>query len=415
MSIKPFIWPFTYHDFASLLGTREVGEGYETEWRNDPYGNGWRLVIFLDDAGRTAPEDPVPPGGDGEPADPMVGVCLESNDEEFRGQGEDVVDAYFTFVLRDARGRAYAEPDWSHPRKIEPLAISVENEWLPLRRSEILNTENNILHGGSLHIDAHILLKKPQPTPKAPPSLGKKMMDLFRDDDDKDVSFQVGGEIISAHKIILKKDPSILFSICEENGDDRASISIDDTDPGIFRLLLRYIYAENVPHFKDLAEIGQDADTAMEKICRVGKAIIDAANRFGVVGLKLAIESNLVEEMAISSKSVADWLIFADAKTCPLLKEQATAFFVSRSEDLLNSDASDQLRESPRLLAELMVEIARSANPIRRDFEDDESRLSVRELRDKLMEAGLEIDGDKETLVARLREANREQQMDETE
>ena len=159
----------------------------------------------------------------------------------------------------------------------------------------------------------------------------------------------------------------------------------------------------------------QDADTAMKKLCRVGKDIIDAANRFGVVGLKLAVESHLVQAMAISSKNVADWLIFADAKTCPLLKEQATDFFVSRSEDLLNSDASNQLRESPRLLAELMVEIARSANPIRRDFEDDESRLSVRELRDKLMEAGLDIDGDKETLVARLRAANGEQQMDETE
>ena len=52
-----------------------------------------------------------------------------------------------------------------------------------------------------------------------------------------------------------------------------------------------------------------------------GKDAIEAANRYGVVNLKLAVETALVELLVIIIQNVMDYLLFADAKICPLLKE----------------------------------------------------------------------------------------------
>ena len=137
-----------------------------------------------------------------------------------------------------------------------------------------------------------------------------------------------------------------------------------------------------------------------------GKEIIDAANKYGISGLKLAVETVLVESLVITKGNVADWLIFADAKICPLLKEQAVAYFVSRPEDILNSDSSKQLKESPKLLTELMLEVSKSSNGDR--FVDSKYQL-VDELRRQLHEKGLDTDGSKEMLVSRLQESNKRQ------
>ena len=58
------------------------------------------------------------------------------------------------------------------------------------------------------------------------------------------------------------------------------------------------------------------------------KEIIDAANRYDVVGLKMAVENILVRERILDKKNVSDYILFSDAQSCALLKEYArsTAF-----------------------------------------------------------------------------------------
>ena len=139
----------------------------------------------------------------------------------------------------------------------------------------------------------------------------------------------------------------ILFDYCKDSNGE-SPIQINNVFSGIFNIILRYVYGEEVP----------DTDAIRE----VGKEILDAADRFGLVGLKMQVETALVEMLVIDEENVAEWLIFSDAKTCALLKEYALSYFVARSEDILNTNLSDQLKESPKLLLELMREISKKVN-----------------------------------------------------
>lgn len=202
---------------------------------------------------------------------------------------------------------------------------------------------------------------------------------------DSDVSFKIGGKIVAAHKVILRMNAPGIFTFCEESDGD-SPIPIDNTSSEIFRMLLRYVYGGEVPN----------KDTILKK----NKDILDAADRYGLIGLKQRVEATLVESLIVDKTNVADWLIFSDAKTCPLLKEYATLYFLSRSADILKSDRSKLLKESPKLLTELLLEMSKNSDTDERF--DDESNLSVNELRKQLHEKDLDIDGSHEMLVSRL-------------
>ncbi|KAL7539388.1 hypothetical protein ACHAXR_009239 [Thalassiosira sp. AJA248-18] len=101
--------------------------------------------------------------------------------------------------------------------------------------------------------------------------------------------------------------------------------------------------------------------------------------------------------------NVVDWILFADAKTCALLKEHAKCYFAARVNDVLAQEESKKLEESPRLWREIMVDISRDPSDC---FGDN---LSVDELRGKLDQMGLDVDGSKEMLVNRLDTANQSQ------
>jgi len=157
----------------------------------------------------------------------------------------------------------------------------------------------------------------------------------------------------------------------------------------------------------------------------MGKDIIEAANRFGVVDLKLAVETALVELLVITVQNVMDYLLFADAKTCPLLKEYAISFFVTRASDLLASEESKRkLRDAPELMEELMIAITkdremfkerskagkamvRDRNQVLFHQPATSNRATVGELRRRLDERGLDVDGSKEILVSRLEGSNK--------
>ena len=61
-----------------------------------------------------------------------------------------------------------------------------------------------------------------------------------------------------------------------------------------------------------------------------GKELIDAVNRFELVELKLAIGRILVGELITDKTNVCDFIVFADAKSCALLKEHAMSYFFRR-------------------------------------------------------------------------------------
>jgi len=52
------------------------------------------------------------------------------------------------------------------------------------------------------------------------------------------------------------------------------------------------------------------------------KEIIDAADRFGVVNLKLEAEASIVEGTTFTLENVKELLLYAESKNCALLKDE---------------------------------------------------------------------------------------------
>lgn len=365
MSIQPTLLRFKFEDFEDLPS--ELGDKVYSEQKPDCHGNRWRLLLY--------------PGGKVIKDEAHVSVLLTN-------AGSTGVEVTFYFIIRDAVGNVYHN-SCSCPYEGTTCLLGPgvrRGTYNFIKRSTVLDEENNILLEGSLRIDVHIQYK-PKPGCKPINILANRMIECLEGGKHVDVSFKVGNTQISAHKLVLSMGSSFLYSLCEDNSDG-SPIPINDVSPEIFRMILRYCYGEVVP--------------SVDEIKQSGKDILDAANRFSITGLKIAVETVLVESLVITTGNVADWLIFADAKSCPLLKEYATMYFLSQSEDILKSESSAQLKESPQLLTELMMEMARANG---NGDEDSPRNPSVTHIRRQLQINGLDADGSKEMLLSRWQEA----------
>ncbi|KAL7532049.1 hypothetical protein ACHAXR_004401, partial [Thalassiosira sp. AJA248-18] len=153
------------------------------------------------------------------------------------------------------------------------------------------------------------------------------MLRSFMDEDTADVVFEVEGQTDStstedalsehsmkfyAHKVVLQfcAEGSTLASLCAEY-DKLTPVPISDIDPQVFRQMLYYVY-------------GGTISAAEWKVH--SKDLIDAADRYGVVNLKIEAEAWYVKHLKITVENVIDSLAFADEKNCFLLKEVATDF-----------------------------------------------------------------------------------------
>ena len=220
---------------------------------------------------------------------------------------------------------------------------------------------------------------------------GQNMLKLLENNQYADVMFRVGDsqELFPAHRLILNMNAPALANFCSEPLNNKPTINIKDTNPRVFRYVLRYIYGGSAPSNDEMVEFGKD--------------IIDACDLFDVVGLKIAAETTLVQNCVINVNNVAEWIQYADAKTCPLLKEYALSYFAACARDVLKTESYKNMRECPRLLEEVMIAV-QNASGLDVRFKRA-TILSVNELRTKLSSIGLDVDGSKETLVARLNDS----------
>ena len=123
-----------------------------------------------------------------------------------------------------------------------------------------------------------------------------------------------------AHRVIVAKCSSVFADLCESHNDDTTPIHINDVTPDIFRLLLSYIYG------------GKELDDDMKSYAR---EIIDAADKYGVVNLKLEAEASLVEATTFKIENVMELLIYAESKNLALLKEAAMDFIVDNKLEVI--------------------------------------------------------------------------------
>ena len=174
---------------------------------------------------------------------------------------------------------------------------------------------------------------KPQKVTFIPENpLHKSILSKFMDEQSSDIVFEVSGSrsnaknnpkrtkassTFFAHRLILQDWKGVSFG---ELGEDSTPIAISGVKPDIFHHLLFYSYG---------GKVGE------EDLKANAREIVDAADKYGIVGLKLEAEATLVAETIITIENAMNNLLYADAKNLALFKEAVMDFLVENGEEAI--------------------------------------------------------------------------------
>jgi hypothetical protein len=222
------------------------------------------------------------------------------------------------------------------------------------------------------------------------------------EDSTSDVAFEVGAKQYHAHKSILSIRAKTIFELVkdynkndDDDNDNEKMVPIEDMDGNIFESVLEFVYCVCAPKIKDEA-------TATK--------LLLAADRLECTDLKLYVESTIVEKF-IDVSNAANWLVLSDSHSCPLLKEASMKLCASDASVVMESEGWLQIKESPRLLEEILkfcmvkAPVVSDSNRTKKDNNNNiVENLDVTSLRERLLEANLDIDGNRQILVERLKE-----------
>lgn len=196
-----------------------------------------------------------------------------------------------------------------------------------------------------------------------------------------------------AHRLILQQCCTQLLEQCGSGWGGKTSVTIAGVTTDSFHLLLAYLYGVKVPENELVAN---------------AKDLIAAADKFRISPLKLLAEACFVNSTQISVENMMEHLVYADKMNCALLKEAVMDFIVENKVELLEKGA---LKEAPGgLLTNVLAAMARgekkgASGNSEVSGSDRLSTLRISDLRRKLHEKGLNVDGSREALVAVLKES----------
>ncbi|KAL7458432.1 hypothetical protein ACHAWC_010044 [Mediolabrus comicus] len=272
------------------------------------------------------------------------------------------------------------------------------------RHFEILDLSQNILHDDDTL--AVVISIKEDPSalkPFIPKNPCQNMLQRkFLDEETSDVCLEVSSSEVKgdgskrsksavkfhAHILILQMCAPMLAALFGSCTDGESAIaSITDVEPDIFRHLLFYVYGGSVPE---------------DVLKQNAKEIIDTADKYSIVNLKLEAEAAYVESTIITMENAIDNLLYADAKNCALLKEAVLDFLAENSvEAAQNISFSDV---PTHVINDLLVAFGRSKKSDGSGNDNDKySTMRVSELRRMLDEKGLDVDGPREAMIEALK------------
>jgi hypothetical protein len=346
-------------------------------------GNEWGLWMY--------------PGGHATAVDGMVTLGLWNKSNK-------AIEIDFGFSVSDGNGKQVVYERSSTPEHFARL--SYRGFYNIASRSDLMSS----LVNKALVIDIHMKLATPTksvPPPFIPenPSACKIIQGLFLDEKSSDIIFEVGGDdqgknsarkvakttplLFPAHRLIVENCSSIFADLCESHNDSATTpIQINDVKPNIFRLLLSYIYGVKVSE---------------DNMVLQARDVIDAADKYGVVNLKLEAEASLVEGTTFTIENVMELLLYADSKNLALLKEAAIGYMAENRDEVLEklsfTDVPGALVRD--LWATARGEVRNNGTNVHVDNQYNALRIS--ELRKRAHEKGLNVDGSREMLIAALK------------
>jgi hypothetical protein len=347
-------------------------------------GNEWSLAVY--------------PGGDDDAAEGMVTLDLFNESDK-------AIEIDSGFSVNDGNGKQVVHYRSPTPEHFGPVGARLNSGGFTnfAKRSILLSS----LVNGAFVIEVHMKLATPTvslPPPFIPENPAAKMIqDLFLDEKSSDIIFEVGKDMgkanamkvaktapvsYPAHQCIIENCSSTFADLCESHDDSTTPIQINDVTPDIFRHLLSYIYG------------GKVSDDEMKSHA---KGIIDAADKYGVVNLKLEAEASLVEATTFTIENVMEHLLYAESKNLALLKEVTMDFIVDNKSEVIKKLSFNDLPGA--LMRDLLVATARGERNVGgADVTVDRKYYSLRisELRKLAHEKGLNVDGSREMLIAAL-------------
>jgi hypothetical protein len=192
-------------------------------------------------------------------------------------------------------------------------------------------------------------------------------------------------ETFYAHHCILMIAAPQLAELSTASPDDKSPflVPLHNVPAHAFEALLRYIYGYKVLH------VGKD-------IVRI-KEILETADRFYVVNLKLKAEALLISALSLEIDNAIDHYVYAEDKNCAALKEKVVAFIVDHWDDIHASKRENDIPEnlSRSLMHDMMIATKMKYG--------DGAPDSIDTLRRKAHDKGLKIDGSRETLISLLK------------
>mmetsp|Transcript_27022 Transcript_27022/g.42407 ORF Transcript_27022/g.42407 Transcript_27022/m.42407 type:complete len:421 (+) Transcript_27022:83-1345(+) len=350
------------------------------------FGYEWRLQLLP--GGYS--DYPKPPKG-------TVGVCVELSN---RGKWPNVK---FSFEVKSTDGKT-----------------SLQTSAIPVTSKYYSNTSDTCALATRLDVKSRFLDDKGALTifitmelnefvPKNP--LAKTMLKLFMDEESSDVIFEISNEVknvkkrkrgktssvqFHAHRFILEHTSSELAALCESSpeGGLNAPILINDIKTEVFRGILYYIYGGDVMEQFFIAN---------------GKDLIDAADKYGVVNLKLEAEAWYCHTTKITTENVIDNLLYADSKNLALLKEAVMDYIVKNKKKVMKRVSFKDVPGD--IYKDLLAAVSRVLDDSDEDDSDDEDNkekddyasMGIGALRQKLDQRGIDIDGSRDTLMAALK------------
>jgi hypothetical protein len=321
------------------------------------------------------------------------------------------IDIDFGFSVIDGNGKQEAYKQSGTPYSFAPVGVS-SSRGLPNFATRL--TLLSSLINGTLVIEIRMRLAKMTksvPPPYIPENpFAKNIQRMIIDENFGDISFAVGGNqkknnsgktaktapvMFYAHRDILSEcSTGILADICRSNVASMTTpIEITDVSPDVFRHLLYSAYGVKI----------SDEDMKSH-----AKEIIDAANRYGVVNMKLEAEACFVKDTVFSLENVMEQLLYADSMTCALLKEAAMDYLIENSAAVMDNISFNDLL-TPTLMRDVFAAVSRgkkNSGVSGGGDGDDENHFNymrISELRQEAYKKGLNVDGSREMLITALK------------
>ena len=349
------------------------------------FGHTWQVHIY--------------PGGRTHSLDGMVGVFLKLTS---KGKG---LKSQFSFEIK---GRQ----DLVTHQTIKDCEFAYElgGAWgwdNCISRAEL--KDDDFLDEGALTI--YVKMQLAEFIPNNPAS--SIMLKLFGDEKTADVVFEISenqksegskstkrAKISSAnfyaHRFILQHHSPELAALCDTS-EGMAPILINDVKADVFHHLLYYVYG---------GEISE------EEFKTYAKDLINAADKYGVTNLKLEAEVWYVHNAEVAVDNVIDNLLYADAMNCALLKETVMDFIVRNKKEVMERVSFQDVPGN--VCKDLLAAVTRRYDYGDGDDDDEKDKgeedyddlatMRIGELRKKVQEKGLEIDGSRDALIDALKE-----------